>query len=49
MGTVKVQIKTEKPVSVATYLEEIMHQIKKNHYFSIQVYEVKKEENHHGE
>jgi hypothetical protein len=43
MGTVTVQIKTEKPVSVAAYLEEIMRQIKKNHYFSIQTYEVKKE------
>jgi hypothetical protein len=43
MGTVIVQIKTEKPVSVAAYLEEIMRQIKKNHYFSIQAYEVKKE------
>jgi hypothetical protein len=43
MGTVTVQIKTEKPVSVAAYLEEIMRQIKKNHYFSIQAYEVKKE------
>jgi hypothetical protein len=43
MGIVTVQIKTEKPVSVATYLEEIMRQIKKNHYFSIQAFEVKKE------
>jgi hypothetical protein len=43
MGTVTVQIKTEKPVSVAAYLEEIMRQIKKNHYFSIQAYELKKE------
>jgi hypothetical protein len=43
MGTVTVQIKTEKPVSVAAYLEEIMRQIKKNHYFSIQAFEVKKE------
>ena len=43
MGTVTVQIKTEKPVSVAAYLDEIMRQIKKNHYFSIQAYEVKKE------
>jgi hypothetical protein len=43
MGTVTVQIKTEKPVSVAAYLEEIMRQIKKNNYFSIQAYEVKKE------
>jgi hypothetical protein len=43
MGTVTVQIKTEKPVSVAAYLEEIMRQIKKNHYFYIQAYEVKKE------
>jgi len=43
MGTVTVQIKTEKPVSVAAYLEEIMRQIKKNHYFSVQAYEVKKE------
>jgi hypothetical protein len=43
MGTVTVQIKTEKPVSVAAYLEEIMRQIKKNHHFSIQAYEVKKE------
>jgi len=43
MGTVTLQIKTEKPVSVAAYLEEIVRQIKKNHYFSIQAYEVKKE------
>lgn len=43
MGTVTVQIKTEKPVSVAAYLDEVMRQIKKNHYFSIQAYEVKKE------
>lgn len=43
MGTVTVQVKTEKPVSVAAYLEEVMRQIKKNHYFSIQAYEVKKE------
>jgi hypothetical protein len=43
MGTVTIQIKTEKPVSVAVYLEEIIHQIKNNHYLSIQAYEVKKE------
>lgn len=43
MGTVTVQIKTEKPVSVAAYLEEITRQMKKNHYFSIQAFEVKKE------
>lgn len=43
MGTVTVQIKTEKPVSVATYLDEIVRQMKKNHYFSIAEYEVKKE------
>jgi hypothetical protein len=43
MGTVTVQIKTEKPVSVAAYLDEVMRQIKRNHYFSIQAYEVKKE------
>lgn len=43
MGTVTVQIKTEKPVSVAAYLEEIIRQMKKNEYFSITGYEVKKE------
>ena len=42
MGTVTIEIKTEKPVSVATYLEEIVRQMKKNHYFSIGEYEVKK-------
>lgn len=43
METVTVQIKTEKPMSVAAYLEEIMKQMKKNHHFSIKEYEVKKE------
>jgi hypothetical protein len=43
MGNVTVQIKTEKPESVAAYMEEIVRQIKKNHYFSIQAFEVKKE------
>jgi len=43
MGTVTVEIKTEKPVSVAAYLEEVMRQMKKNEYFSIAEYEVKKE------
>ena len=43
MGTVTVQIKTEKPVSVAAYLEEIVRQMKKNEYFSIAAYEVKEE------
>jgi hypothetical protein len=43
VGTVTLQIKTEKPVSVAVYLEEVMRQIKKNHYFAIQAFEVKKE------
>jgi len=42
LETVTVEIKTEKPVSVAAYLEEIMCQMKKNHYFSIREYEVKK-------
>lgn len=40
---VNVRIKTEKPVSVATYLEEILKQMKQNKYFSISEYEVKKE------
>jgi hypothetical protein len=43
MGTVTVQIKTEKPVSVAAYLEEIIRQMKKNKHFSIAGYEVKTE------
>jgi hypothetical protein len=43
MGTVTVQIKTEKPVSVAAYLEETMRQMRKNEYFAIDSYEVKKE------
>lgn len=43
MGTVTVQIKTEKLVSVAAYLEEIVRQMKKNEYFSITAYEVKTE------
>jgi len=43
MGSVILQIKTEKPASVAAYIEEVMRQIKRNHYLSIQAYEVKKE------
>jgi len=43
MGKVTVQIDTEKPVSVAEYLNEIMRQMKKNHYFSIRTFEVKQE------
>jgi hypothetical protein len=44
MGKVTLEIKTEKPVSVAAYLDEIVRQMRKNHYFSIQAFEVKKEE-----
>lgn len=40
---VTVRIKTEKPISVATYLEEVLKQMKQNKYFSISGYEVKKE------
>jgi len=43
MGIVTMQIKTEKPVSVAAYLEEIIRQMKKNEHFSIVEFEVKKE------
>ena len=43
MQTVTLRIKTEKPVSVAAYLEEIVRQMKKNEYFAIAEYEVKTE------
>ena len=41
MNTVNVVVKTEKPVSVATYLEEVLRQMKKNEHFAIVEYEVK--------
>jgi hypothetical protein len=43
METVVIKIKTEKPVSVAAYLEEVIRQIRRNEYFAISEYEVKKE------
>jgi hypothetical protein len=40
---VTIRVKTEKPVSVATYLEEVLKQMKQNKHFAITEYEVKKE------
>jgi hypothetical protein len=37
------KVKTEKSASVATYLEEVMRQLKKNEHFAILEYEVKQE------
>jgi len=43
MQNVTLKVKTERPASVATYLEEVMRQLKKNEHFAIVEYEVKQE------